>query len=265
MPGELDYSSYLQLDSILGSQRLLSEPEHHDELLFIIQHQTAELWMKLICHELSAALKSIRNDELRPFFKILSRVKLIQMQLFDQWAVLETLTPSEFAEFRGVLNTASGLQSYLFKEIEMRFGNKKAEEIETFKGRGTIYTRLQIVLSEPGLYDEFLLYLARQGHDIPSHILTKDWSQPHVRDAAITRVFRTIYKDRNLYWAAYEMCEKLVDLREYFQLWRFRHLKTVERVIGFKKGTGGSSGTGFLSERLIFDYFPELIDVRAEI
>lgn len=262
--GKLNYSGYLSLDGLLAQQHPLSQPPHHDEMLFIIQHQVAELWMKLIIHELSAAIEHIRHDRISPTLKVLSRVKLIQMQLFDQWAVLETLTPSEYMEFRGVLGNASGFQSFQYRKLEFLLGNKNPDTIKVFAHDAPVYDDLLRTLQSPSLYDEFLRYLARRGYNIPAACLDRDWSVPHVRNEALIDIFREIYRNAKQHWEAYEMCEKLVDVEEYFQLWRFRHLKTVERIIGFRRGTGGSSGVGFLRQALELTFFPELLASRTE-
>jgi tryptophan 2,3-dioxygenase len=262
--GKLSYSSYLSLEGLLAQQHPLSHPPHHDEMLFIIQHQVAELWIKLIIHELTAAIEHIRHDRLPPTLKILSRVKLIQMQLFDQWAVLETLTPSEYMEFRGVLGNASGFQSFQYRKLEFLLGNKNADTIQVFAHEHAVHEELLRELHSPSLYDEFLRYLARRGYNIPAACLERDWSAPHTRNEALVEIFREIYRNTKQHWEAYEMCEKLVDVEEYFQLWRFRHLKTVERIIGFRRGTGGSSGVGFLRQALELTFFPELLASRTE-
>ena len=259
----LSYAGYLCLPQLLAQQRPLSEPPHHDEMLFIIQHQVSELWIKQLIHELSAAIRFVGHDQLDPCFKILSRAKLIQMQLFDQWAVLETLTPSEYMEFRGVLGHASGFQSYQYRKLEFLLGNKNRDALRVFEHDPTIYTDLESALLAPSLYDEFLRHLARRGLAVPQECIERDWSEPHRKTDALIDIFRTIYEHPREYWDAYEMCEKLVDVEEYFQLWRFRHMKTVERIIGFRQGTGGSSGVGFLRQALELTFFPELLAVRT--
>src|SRR5579875_1257874 len=259
----LSYSSYLRLRELLQQQRPLSDPPHHDEMLFVVQHQVSELWMKLMIHELNAAIGFIQNDRLDPCFKILSRVKLIQLQLFEQWAVLETLTPSEYLQFRPFLRSASGFQSYQYRKIEFLLGNKNREAMAVFAHDEAVERDLRATLEAPSLYEEFLRHLARRGLEVPAADVDRDWSQPHEKDEALVDVFRRIYEHPEEYWDAYEMCEKLVDIEEYFQLWRFRHLKTVERIIGFRPGTGGSSGAGFLKQALELTFFPELIAVRA--
>jgi len=261
----LTYAGYLRLDQLLSAQQLLSKPVHHDEMLFIIQHQTSELWMKLMIHELTAAIRHLRSDDLSPCFKILARVKQIQMQLFNQWAVLETLTPTEYLQFRSVLGNSSGFQSVQYRTIEFLLGNKHAGLIEAHRHDTQAYEGIKAVLEAPSLYDEFLAHLARRGFAVPADLVTRDVTTPHKRDPRLLPVFVEIYENPSKHWAAYEMCEKLVDVEEYFQLWRFRHMKTVERVIGFRPGTGGSSGVGFLRKALELTFFPELLDVRTEL
>ena len=259
----LSYAGYLCLDGLLTQQRPLSSPPHHDEMLFIVQHQVSELWIKLLLHELSAAIVHVRNDQLDPCFKILSRAKLIQIQLYEQWAVLETLTPSEYLQFRSVLGNSSGFQSYQYRKLEFLLGNKNRDALKVFAHDRNIYGDLARTLEAPGLYDEFLRHLGRRGFSIPDICVQRDWSLPYTKNEALVEVFREIYQNPDRYWDAYEMCEKLVDIEEYFQLWRFRHMKTVERIIGFRPGTGGSSGVGFLRQALDLTFFPELFSVRT--
>ncbi|QOC22880.1 tryptophan 2,3-dioxygenase [Wenzhouxiangella sp. AB-CW3] len=261
----LTYSGYLGLERLLSAQQPLSNPAHHDEMLFIVQHQTSELWMKLLLHELGAAVNHVRSDELEPCFKILARVKQIQRQLFEQWAVLETLTPSEYAEFRGVLGGASGFQSPQYRALEFLLGNKNADMLKVFDHEPSVHAWLKNYLDQPSLYDEFLRYLSRRGLPVPADKVERDWAEPYESDPGVTEVFRQVYTDREAHWDAYEMAEKLIDIEEGFHLWRFRHMKTVERVIGHKRGTGGSSGVSFLKRALELQFFPELIDVRTEI
>ena len=263
LAADTSYGGYLSLDVLLSAQRPRSK--HHDEMLFIIQHQTAELWMKLMIHELAAAIEHVKAERLAPCFKILARVKQIQRQLFEQWAVLETLTPSEYALFRHVLGPASGLQSHQFRAIEFLLGNKNSRLVDLQKHTPEIESHLRHLLLSPSLYDEFLRYLARRGMPVPAERVERDWSQPYQRHPGVVRVFKSIYENTERYWAEYDMCEKLVDVEENFLLWRFRHVKTVERIIGFKKGTGGTAGVPFLRKTLELSLFPELIDVRTEI
>ena len=263
LAAESSYGGYLDLARLLSAQRPRSS--HHDEMLFIIQHQTAELWMKLMLHELAAAIEHVKADRLAPCFKILARVKQVQRQLFEQWAVLETLTPSEYALFRNVLGPASGLQSHQFRAIEFMLGNKNARLLDLQRHDEQTFQYLRTLLESPSLYDEFLRYLARRGLPVPAERVERDWSQPYQRHPGVTAVFKTIYENTERHWAEYDMCEKLVDVEENFVLWRFRHVKTVERIIGFKKGTGGTAGVPFLRKTLELSLFPELIDVRTEI
>ncbi|MGH8042140.1 MAG: tryptophan 2,3-dioxygenase [Rudaea sp.] len=261
----LSYAGYLQLDRLLSAQKPLSDPPHHDEMLFIIQHQTSELWLKLLVHELRAALAHLQRGEVDSSLKTLARVKQIQRQLFEQWAVLETLTPNEYAQFRDVLGPASGFQSLQYRLVEFLLGNKNAAMLEVFAHDPEQQRVLREALTAPSLYDEFLLYLARKGHAVPAACLQRDWAQPHRRNPDLVEPLRRIYAEPTRYWAEYHLCEQLVDVEESFQLWRFRHMKTVERIIGHKRGTGGSSGVGFLKKALELTFFPELIDVRTVI
>ncbi|TAK82956.1 MAG: tryptophan 2,3-dioxygenase [Betaproteobacteria bacterium] len=263
LAAETSYGGYLRLAELLAAQRPRSS--HHDEMLFIIQHQTSELWMKLLIHELTAAIAHVQADRLAPCFKILARVKQIQRQLFEQWAVLETLTPSEYAQFRAVLGPASGLQSHQFRAVEFLLGNKNVRLIELQRHDEVAYPYLKKLLESPSLYDEFLRYLARRGMPVPAERVQRDWSQPYERHPGVVAVFKTIYEDTERHWAEYDMCEKLVDVEENFLLWRFRHVKTVERIIGYKRGTGGTAGVAFLRKTLELALFPELIDVRTEL
>ena len=259
----LSYSGYLQLDKLLSAQQPLSSPVHHDELLFIIQHQVAELWMKLVIHELQSAIEHLQQDELGSTQKILSRVKQVQRQMFEQWGVLETLTPNEYLQFRHVLGPASGFQSLQYRQFEFLLGNKNAEMIAVFAHDPALQAQLRHTLEAPSLYDEFLRYLHRHGHAVPADRVQRDWTQPHSRDDRLIPVFQRIYEDIDAYWEAYALCEQLLDIEQSFQLWRFRHMKTVERIIGFRRGTGGSSGVGFLKQALELTFFPELLDVRT--
>jgi tryptophan 2,3-dioxygenase len=261
----VSYGGYLRLDTLLAQQQPLSNPPHHDEMLFIVQHQVAELWLKLIIHELREAIARLRDDEIDTTLKVLARVKQVQRQLFEQWGVLETLTPSEYMEFRPVLGASSGFQSLQYRELEFLLGNKNAGMLSVFEHDAPAHARLEKTLAEPSLYDEFLRYLARRGHAVPKELLERDVSLPHTRAAGLAPVFKRIYENPRDFWPEYHLCEQLVDIENSFQLWRFRHMKTVERIIGFKRGTGGSSGVAFLKKALELTFFPELIDVRTEI
>jgi tryptophan 2,3-dioxygenase len=259
------YGSYLRLDLLLSAQQPASLPRHHDEMLFIIQHQTSELWLKLALHELTAAVANLRADALAPALKQLARVKHVQKSMTDQWSVLATLTPAEYAEFRPSLGPSSGFQSSQYRALEFILGNKNSEMVAVFEHDPEAARLLTDLLEAPTLYDEFLRYLARRGHQVPPAVLDRDVREPHAFDDDLVQVFREIYESAGEHWEAYEACEELVDIEDNFQLWRFRHLKTVERTIGFKRGTGGSSGVDFLRRALSLTFFPELYAVRTEI
>ncbi|GAB3524187.1 tryptophan 2,3-dioxygenase [Arthrobacter monumenti] len=261
----MSYGSYLQLDQLLSAQRPVSSPIHHDEMLFIIQHQTSELWLKLVLHELRAVRGRLQADDLRMAMKGIARIKHIQRTLTEQWSVLATLTPSEYAEFRSDLGSSSGFQSYQYRAVEFLLGNKNAGMLAVFESDPEAHRLLSQLLQETSIYDEFLRLLARRGFDIPPELLDRDVSEAHTSNAELVQVYRYIYEHAKENWDVYEACEELVDLEDNFQLWRFRHLKTVERTIGMKKGTGGSSGVGFLQRALSLTFFPELYAVRTEI
>ena len=259
--GELTYAGYLQLPTLLSAQQPVSD--HHDEMLFIVQHQVTELWLKQLVHELRSAIALLTADDLSPALKRLARVKAIQRQMFEQWSVLETLTPVEYVQFRDSLGKASGFQSPQYRTVEFLLGNKNPAMIAVFDHDPALRDALLADLASPSIYDAFLGFLARRGHEVPAAVLERDLAQPYVADAGVTEVLRRVYADPDTHWDAYEMCEELVDVEESFQLWRFRHLKTVERIIGFKRGTGGSSGASFLQKALELTFFPELLDVRT--
>lgn len=261
----LNYAGYLALDQLLSAQNPRCEPPNHDEMLFIVAHQTSELWMKLVIHELRAAITHLNADRVDLSLKVLSRVKHIQKQLYETWAVLETITPSEYLGFRHSLGPASGFQSEQYRTIEFLLGNKNTDTLAVFAHDEEKFARLSAVLHAPSLYDEFLRYLARHGHAIPDSCLNRDFSEPHRRKPELVQVFKQIYEAPQKYWDAYHCCEQLVDVEVAFQLWRFRHMKTVERIIGYKRGTGGSAGVAFLKQALDLTFFPELFDVRTEI
>src|SRR6478736_7077132 len=262
---QMTYGSYLHLDTLLDAQAPVSEPAHHDEMLFIVQHQTTELWLKLVLHELVSARALIAADDLQAALKRVARVKHVQRTLTEQWSVLATLTPSEYAQFRGFLGNASGFQSWQYRAVEFLLGNKNAAMLQVFASDPAAHAELSRLLAQPSVYDEFLRYLARHGHDVPQHVLDRDVTVAHALDDDLVEVFRRIYDDPDAHWSAYETCEELVDLEDNFQLWRFRHMKTVLRIIGTKRGTGGSSGVGFLQKALDLTFFPELFAVRTEI
>lgn len=262
---QLSYSGYLGLDTLLAAQHPISSPEHHDEMLFIIQHQTSELWFKLVLHELRSACELLAKDELRVSLKRIARVKHIQRTLTDQWSVLATLTPTEYSEFRGFLGQASGFQSWQYRAVEFVLGNKNTAMLPVFRSDPAAQQLLHQVLQAPSLYDEFLRCLRRRGYPIPDEVIDRDVTTAHVENDDLTTVFTDIYADAEKHWDVYEACEELVDLEDNFQLWRFRHLKTVQRTIGMKTGTGGSSGVQFLQRALQLTFFPELFAVRTRI
>ncbi|WP_284763684.1 tryptophan 2,3-dioxygenase [Arthrobacter sp. efr-133-R2A-63] len=261
----MSYGSYLQLPLLLSAQQPVSQPEHHDELLFIIQHQTTELWLKLVLHELRSAAAWLRQDDLGSALKAIARVKHIQKTLTEQWSVLATLTPTEYSQFRGFLGNASGFQSSQYRAVEFILGNKNAKILPVFDSDPESRTVLEELLHAPSIYDEFLAYLDRHGYDVPRSVLDRDVTLAHEFAPELLPLFKHIYEHAADNWAAYEACEELVDLEDNFQLWRFRHLRTVQRTIGMKTGTGGSSGVSFLKKALDLTFFPELFAVRTEI
>jgi tryptophan 2,3-dioxygenase len=262
---QMSYGDYLRLDTLLSAQRPLSDPPQHDELLFIVQHQTTELWFKLMLHELRAATALVRADDLEGSLKILARVKHIQAQLLTQWSVLETLTPTEYAQFRYVLGPASGFQSHQNRLIEIALGKRDARVLAAFARQPAIRAELEQALHEPSLYDEFLRWLARRGFAVPPEVLDRDVSAAYVSDPGVTAVMVAIYESPDAAWDAYEMAEKLVDVDETYSLWRFRHLKVVLRIIGMKPGTGGTAGAGYLREKVDEVFFPELWEARTAL
>jgi tryptophan 2,3-dioxygenase len=261
----MSYADYLDLPTLLAAQHPRSDPPHHDELLFIVQHQTTELWLKLILHELRAVRAYFDADLVHHALKSLARVKHIQRTLIEQWSVLATLTPNEYAEFRGTLGSASGLQSAQYRSVEFILGNKNEHMLKLFGSDQAASAILSELLDEPSVYDAFLRFLARRGLDIPSEVLERDVRQPWVMQPALIPVFRSIYDAVDRAYDLYEACESLVDVEDNFQVWRFRHLRVVQRTIGFKTGTGGSSGARFLQKALELTFFPELYAVRTEI
>ncbi|HEY8293849.1 MAG TPA: tryptophan 2,3-dioxygenase [Micrococcaceae bacterium] len=262
---KMSYGSYLALDELLSAQHPVSQPEHHDEMLFIIQHQTSELWLKLVLHELRAVRRALMADDLRVAMKGIARIKHIQRSLTEQWSVLATLTPSEYAQFRGDLGASSGFQSYQYRAVEFMLGNKNAEMLKVFASTPAAHDLLKETLEQTSVYDEFLRLLARRGFAVPPELLERDFTKAHVFSEELVQLYRVVYENPGEHWDLYEACEELVDLEDNFQLWRFRHMKTVLRTIGMKSGTGGSSGVGFLQRALELTFFPELFAVRTEI
>jgi tryptophan 2,3-dioxygenase len=261
----MDYDAYLDLDRLLSAQHPVSRPEHPDELLFIVQHQTTELWFKLVLHELLLVRQDLDLDDVSRARKGLARVKHIFRTLTEQWSVLATLTPSEYTGFRGFLGSASGLQSHQYRAVEFVLGNKNAALLKVFEARPVIHADLTELLNSPTVYDAFLRLLARRGHAVPGEVLERDVRRAWVEVPGLVPVFECIYGDTATHWTEYAMCEDLVDIEDAFQFWRFRHLRTVQRTIGFRTGTGGSSGAAFLKRALDLTFFPELYTARTSI
>ncbi len=257
------YGSYLDLDRVLQAQHPVTDA--HDEMLFIIQHQTSELWMKLAIHEIRAAMHALRNDKLQPAFKMLARVARIFEQLNAAWDVLRTMTPSEYTRFRGGLGPSSGFQSYQYREIEFLVGHRQQALLKMHEGNVEIHKRLSSILAEPGLYDEALRLVSRRGLTLPPSVIGRDVRKPYRPDSAVTAVWRRVYEAPVDYWSLYELAEKLVDFEDYFRRWRFNHVTTVERIIGMKRGTGGTDGVRYLRRMLDVELFPELWQVRTEL
>ena len=259
----MSYGDYLHLDAILGAQKPLTGS--HDEILFIIQHQVSELWMRLAIHEIDAARRAVASDALPPAFKMLSRVARIFEQLNNAWDVLRTMTPSEYTDFRGELGQSSGLQSWQYRQIEFMVGNRNRAMLRPHAHRPEIIALLEDELLRPSLYDEALRFLARNGVTVPRASLERDLSSAHEISDGIVAAWRVVYEAPETHWPLYELAEKLVDFEDYFRRWRFNHVTTVERVIGFKRGTGGTSGVSYLKRMLEVELFPELWRVRTTL
>ena len=263
MTETITYRSYLALPDLLACQRPLTEA--HDELLFIAIHQASEIWLKLALHELRAARQHIIDDDLAPAFKMMARVARIQAQMIQSWEVLATMTPADYTTMRGRLGTSSGFQSDQYREIEFMLGNKNAEMVQLHVDEPEVHQRLRAALNAPSLYDEALELLARRGFAIPADRLQRDVTLPYVGSPEVEAAWAMVYAHPNTYWDLYELAEKLVDIEYHVQLWRFGHLKTVERVIGFKTGTGGTAGVHYLAKVLETTFFPELLSVRTRL
>jgi tryptophan 2,3-dioxygenase len=259
----MSYGDYLQLDAVLSAQQPRSPA--HDEMLFIVQHQTSELWMKLMLHELHAATALIAQDQLQPAFKMLARVSKIMEQLVHAWDVLATMTPPEYSAMRPYLGASSGFQSYQYRSIEFALGNKNAAMLQPHAHRPDLLARVQAAYEAPSLYDEALRLLARQGLPVPADHLQRDWTQPYVASAGVEQAWLAVYREPHRYWDAYQLGEKLTDIEDAFRLWRFRHVTTVERVIGFKRGTGGTGGVSYLRKMLDVVLFPEIWALRTDL
>ena len=259
----MSYGDYLHLDAILGAQHPRSS--EHNEMLFIVQHQTTELWMKLLLHELSAAIGNIARDELASAFKMLARVSRIMEQLVHAWDVLATMTPPEYSAIRKHLGSSSGFQSWQYRCIEFKLGNKNAAMLKPHAHRPDVYAIVDAAWRAPSLYDESLKLLARRGLGIPADHLERDWTQPYVASDAVEQAWLVVYRDPEAHWDLYQLGEELTDLEDAFRLWRFRHVTTVERIIGFKRGTGGTSGVGYLRKMLDVVLFPEIWKLRTDL
>jgi tryptophan 2,3-dioxygenase len=263
VPHAVTYGEYLRLDILLDAQKPLSD--HHDEMLFIIIHQTTELWLKLVRHELAAAMALIRGDDLQPAFKNLARISRIQEQLIKSWDVLATMTPSEYVRFRDWLGISSGFQSVQYRLVEFALGNKQAEITQNYRHSPTVRAELDAALAAPTVYDEALGLLARRGFAIDADVLGRDVTRRYCTNASVLAAWLEIYRDPKRWWDLYQLAEELVDLEDWFQQWRFRHMTTVHRIIGLKPGTGGTAGVGYLRHVLDTVFFPELWEVRTAL
>ena len=259
----MSYGDYLQLDAILTAQKPLSPA--HDEMLFIVQHQTSELWMKLMLHELRAAIGHIARDELPPAFKMLARVSKIMEQLVHAWDVLATMTPPEYSAMRPYLGQSSGFQSYQYRCIEFSMGNKNRAMLKPHEHRADLLEMVQAAYEAPSLYDEALRLMARRGIAVPASHTERDWTQPYAESEAVEQAWLTVYRNPEQHWDLYQLGEELTDLEDAFRLWRFRHVTTVERVIGFKRGTGGTGGVSYLRKMLDVVLFPEIWRLRTNL
>ncbi|HEX7385285.1 MAG TPA: tryptophan 2,3-dioxygenase [Burkholderiaceae bacterium] len=260
---DMSYSDYLHLDAVLSAQHPRS-PDHN-EMLFIVQHQTSELWMKLMLHELAAAVAHVARDELSPAFKMLARVSRILEQLVHAWDVLATMTPPEYSAIRPHLASSSGFQSWQYRCIEFMLGNKNAAMLKPHAHRPDLLAKVEAAYRAPSLYDEALRLLARRGLPLPADHVERDWTRPYAASDAVEQAWLTVYRDPDSHWDLYQLGEELVDLEDAFRLWRFRHVTTVERIIGFKRGTGGTSGVGYLRKMLDVVLFPELWKLRTDL
>ena len=259
----LSYGEYLHLEQLLNAQKPLSF--EHDEMLFIIVHQTSELWMRLMLHELHGALECVRRDDLDPSFKMLARISRVQTQLIATWDVLATMTPSEYSAFRNALGRSSGFQSVQYRMLEFLLGNKHAQMLQVHERDPRAHEALKRALESPSLYDEVLRLLSRRGYEIPEDYLTREFSEPYRASKQVAGAWLGVYHNAEKDWDLYELAERLVDLDQNFQLWRCHHLKTVERIIGYKPGTGGTSGVAYLAKALELKFFPELWQIRTSM
>lgn len=260
---EMSYGDYLQLEQILSAQKPISS--EHDEMLFIVIHQSSELWLKLAGHELQRALEHIKSTNFGPAFKVIARVKQIFLQLTQSWNILSTLTPSDYLKFRDDLGRSSGFQSYGYRKLEFLLGNKNADMLSIHKANESAHHELDTLLRQNSLYDEVIIALANAGFSIDDNVLKRDITQPYQRNESVLAAWLNVYQQPDTYFELYELAEKLVDIEDAFQQWRFKHMYTVQRIIGYKQGTGGSSGVGFLKKALDVSFFPELFEVRTHL
>jgi tryptophan 2,3-dioxygenase len=263
LTAQLSYGQYLDLGKLLDAQHPLSY--HHDEMLFIIIHQVSELWMKLCLHELNSTIDCVRRDDLGPTFKMLARVSTIQHQLQQSWDVLATITPSDYSSFRNTLGRSSGFQSAQYRLLEFTIGNKNADTIKVFQADPAAHETLMRALRAPSLYDEVLRLLSRRGLDVPAEVIDRDFSEPYQASKQVAAAWLSVYHNSDKDWDLYGLAERLVDLDYKFQLWRFAHAKTVERIIGYKRGTGGTGGVSYLTKALELKFFPELWTIRTSM
>lgn len=260
---DMSYGDYLKLDLLLSAQQPLSQV--HDEMLFIVQHHTSELWMKLALHELRFAMQHIASDDLKPAFKMLARVSRVMEQLLSAWDVLSTMTPTEYTALRPVLGNSSGFQSYQYRCIEFALGNKNAAMLKPHQHREDLHRQVQSLFEAPSLYDLSLQLLAKRGLSIPQGHLQRDWTQPYAVSHEVEEAWLQVYRNPQKNWDLYQLAEELMDLEDAFRLWRFRHVTAVERIIGFKRGSGGTSGVGYLQKMLEIVLFPELWRLRTHL
>jgi len=260
---EMSYGDYLKLDQLLSAQ--CPQSNQHDEMLFIIIHQSSELWLKLASHELRKALGCIQDNDFGPAFKVIARVKQIFIQLTQSWNILSTLTPSDYLEFRDDLGHSSGFQSAEYRKLEFLLGNKNKDMLKVHESNPPVYQALDKLLNQASLYDEVIKALVRAGFDIDESQLNRDVTRPYLANDSVLAAWLTVYRQPKQYFDLYELAEKLVDIEDAFQQWRFKHMYTVQRIIGHKQGTGGSSGVAFLKRALDVSFFPELFDVRTHL
>jgi tryptophan 2,3-dioxygenase len=263
LSGAMSYGDYLDLGRLLAAQN--PKTDQHDEMLFIVIHQASELWIKLCLHEIAGAIRQIGADELGPAFKMMSRVARVQVNLIQSWEILSTMTPFDYSSFRAALGKSSGFQSFQYRMLEFRLGNKNREMARVYETKPQLATAVNAALAEPSIYDTTLALLAKRGFAIPKDKLERDFAEPYTADPHVMEAWRQVYRDAEKHWELYELAEKLVDLEYRFHLWRYSHMKTVERIIGSKSGTGGTSGVTYLKKALDLRFYPELWDVRTEI